>query len=161
MSLSSALIESIKSGFYVNSIGTSVTYKQVLMDMLQYAHDYGYNQAIMQTNIKLSFFEKRISEIQSYINLLTQEMEDDDISDKYAIFIEFIQSNQDTDSTNMPILISANTVLSGRFSSFKNKYHELSVLLYKKTLFEDVLLNLTQNKESINTIISDISSIQL
>lgn len=159
MALTNALAEAIKKGYYINSIKDKITYKSVFLELFNYAKTYSYNSLILEIRMRLNYINRRCNELQTQIELFTEEMNDASFSDKYALFLSFLQENADTDSVNIPIFVSTNVALSSRISSLKNIYHELSVLLYKKELFDRIMTNLTKNKGNIDTIIYEITNI--
>lgn len=159
MALSITLASAISKGYYIDDIGSKITYKSLLLDMFRYAKIYGYASALVKIKIKSKFIDRRCLEIKSKIDLLKQDMEDSSFAGNYDVFLSFIQANSNSDEVNMPIFVTTNTVLSGRMSSFKDLYHEYSILLYKQKLFNDMTLNLTKNKDSIDTIISEIENL--
>lgn len=159
MPLSSALSSAIAKGFYVNEVGAKVLYKEVFVELFTYARISGYAATIRQLTIKYNYVNRRYNEIKARIEAKIKEMEDSSYSDKYSIFLSFIQSNADVDSVNMPVFNTTNIVLSTRIASLKDMYHEMSVLSYKRELFITMMTNLTKNKDNLDTIISDINSI--
>lgn len=159
MPLTNALASAISSGFYVNEVGNKVTYKEVFIELFTYAKTYGYNYALRQISLKYDYVDRRYNEIQARIDLKLKDLDDSSYSDKYNIFLSFIQSNADSDSVNMPIFNSTNTVLSNTIASLKDLYHELGILSYKRELFTTMMTNLTKNKNNLDTIISEINSI--
>lgn len=159
MALTTALASAISKGYYIDDIGNKVTYKSLLLDMFKYAKTYGYASALLRIKIKAKFIDRKGLEVKSRIDLLKQDMEDSSFARNYEAFLSFIQDNSVSDEVNMPVFVTTNTILSGRMSSFKDLYHEYSILLYKQKLFNDMLVNLTKNKDSLDTIISDVENL--
>lgn len=159
MPLTNTLSSAIASGFYINEVGNKVTYKEIFIELFTYAKTYGYNNCLRQITIKYNYVDRRYNEILLKIDLKLKDLDDLSYSDKYGIFLSFIQSNADSDSASMPVFNTTNTVLSNAIASLKPLYHELSVLSYKRELFMTMMTNLTKNKNNLDTIISEINSI--
>ena len=157
--MTNTLSAAITSGYYIDAVGDKISYKSVMLELFKYAKVNGYTEAIVQLTIKLSYINRRCVELQNQIDLLMQDMKDSSFSKKYEVFLSFIQGNADSDAINMPVFNTTNIVLSGRLTSLKNTYHELSVMLYKQKLFGAMITNLTQNRDSIDTIISEINTL--
>ena len=159
MSLSSALSSAITKGFYVNEVGEKISYKDIFIELFTYAKVNGYASTIRQLTLKYNYVDRRYNELKSKIDAIIAEMNNSSYSDKYDIFLSFIQSNADSDSVNMSIFNTTNVVLSNRIASLKDVYHEMSILANKRELFITMMTNLTKNKNNMDTIISDIKSI--